>query len=211
MQLVRVYSQLVMASGVYDVILTSPRLKRMVIPEGPVVSPYEVLDYRATLTLEDPNGLRATFRRSQRVRFLQAGVSALLDHFWGDGVPLVYYEHDAGPLVDWFAAGGVSNLVVGLKKPMARGETMSFGVTRTAMVAFTRAEEWLETRVDHPISKMSCEVIYPAERPCRRAVLRFPGGEVVLPVASIGQGRTRVRFAVPDPGVDTPYEVRWVW
>lgn len=35
------------------------------LPEGLRCSPYEVTDYRATLTLHDRQGMRATFGRRQ--------------------------------------------------------------------------------------------------------------------------------------------------
>ena len=38
-----------------------------------------------TLTLHDGKGLHATLERRERIRFLQEGVSAILDHAWGDG------------------------------------------------------------------------------------------------------------------------------
>ena len=55
----------------------------MLLPEGLTSSPYEVLDYDSTLTLHDRKGNRANIRRRQAVRFLQDGVSAILDHCRG--------------------------------------------------------------------------------------------------------------------------------
>ncbi len=63
-------------------ILGSPRLRQQLQPEGPLISPYEILDYRSVLVLEDEKGTRAVFQRTQRVKFLQDGVEAILDHFW---------------------------------------------------------------------------------------------------------------------------------
>lgn len=67
----------------YAAILRTPQLRRRLLPSGFPSSPYEVLDYQATLTLHDARGPRSTFWRRQRVRFLQDGVSAILDHAWG--------------------------------------------------------------------------------------------------------------------------------
>jgi hypothetical protein len=36
--------------------------------------------------LQDRRGIRATFSRQQRIRFLQDGVAAVLDHVWGHGI-----------------------------------------------------------------------------------------------------------------------------
>ena len=46
------------------------------LPGGVSTNPYEILNYEATLTLEDPRGIKATFRRTQKIRFIQEGVSA---------------------------------------------------------------------------------------------------------------------------------------
>lgn len=78
----------VVSAAVYGRILTSSRLRRLLLPEGLWRSPYEVLDYRATLILHDRYGLRATFARTQEVQFQQDGVGGILDHAWGDGVLL---------------------------------------------------------------------------------------------------------------------------
>jgi hypothetical protein len=64
----------VVSPRVYALILGSPRLRKMLLPGGLLTSPYEVLDYAATLTLHDARGMYATFARRQRIRFLQNGV-----------------------------------------------------------------------------------------------------------------------------------------
>jgi hypothetical protein len=69
------------------------------------VTPYEVLDYQGTLTLIDPEGGRAVFHRTEQIRFVQDGVSAILDHFWGDGVALTDYRNSAGRLAESFSDG----------------------------------------------------------------------------------------------------------
>src|SRR3954469_13233284 len=86
----------VISPRINALILGSPRLRQQLLPEGPLVSPYEILDYRSVLVLEDQQGVKAVFRRTQRVKFLQNGVEAILDHFWGDGVLVVDYRNSAG-------------------------------------------------------------------------------------------------------------------
>src|SRR3954471_9681415 len=92
------HSKHVVSARIYATILTSPQLKRMLLPEGLTQSPYEILDYHVRLILHDVPGMRATFFRSQKVRFRQRGVSALLDHAWGSGVVMTGYHNDAGPI-----------------------------------------------------------------------------------------------------------------
>lgn len=201
-----------LSTNAYALVATSPRLCQKLLPEGLLSTPYEILDnYRATLTLEDPEGLRATFRRDEKIRFLQDGVSGILDHLWGDGVVVTYYHNEAGILEDWFKDQGRYHFVIGLRRPMRRGEELAFKVERTAMVGFTRGEEWLETTTDHPARQIERAIVFPAERPCRRATLSYEGLEVPLPVTRMGDGRSAVRFRIWQPRVDTPYTARWSW
>src|SRR4051812_30048468 len=102
----------VVSPKIYGLILDSEWLRSRLLPEGPLGSPYEILDYQATLVLADPEGHQATFHRTQHVRFLQDGVSALLDHFWGDGVLLTNYRNTAGPIGDSFKDAGRRHLVI---------------------------------------------------------------------------------------------------
>src|SRR5688572_28812760 len=135
---------------IYDLILSSQRLHEMLLPEGALRSPYESLDYDATLNLHDQRGARATFRRTQQIRFLQNGVSGLLDHAWGDGVLVTNYRHSAGKLEDSFKDQGRRHLVVGLKRSMRSGEALTFTVEREVMEMFRSDEGWVETTIDHP-------------------------------------------------------------
>lgn len=201
----------VVSPKIYAEILTSRRLGQRLLPEGLSGSPYEILDYQATLTLLDPMGRRATFRRTQGVRFLQNGVSAILDHFWGDGVPLTHYHHTAGQLAESFQDGGRRHLVIDLGRPMHRGETLSFDVERTALVSFTEGSEWLETTIDHPIHQLGQQIIFPVERPCQGAELVVSDFTLPLRALDIGDGRTMLRFSIPRPEADTPHLVRWRW
>src|SRR5438046_835864 len=107
----------VVSAAGYGRILTSPRLARVLVPEGMWTSPYEVLDYTFTLTLHDTRGSRAMFARKQNVRFLQAGVGAILDHAWGDGVLVTGYQHSAGAVLDAFRDEDQRHLVVALPRP----------------------------------------------------------------------------------------------
>jgi hypothetical protein len=195
----------------YARILTSPHLGGRILPEGLRVTPYEILDYEGTLILSDAQGGRAVFRRTQQIRFLQEGVAAILDHFWGDGVSLTDYANTAGQLADSFSDGGRHHLAIDLARPMHRGEQLAFDVERTALASFSADDEWLETTIDHPIHRLGQRVIFPADRPCQHAELATPDGIIPLQPVRLGDGRTALRFTVPHPKADTPYLVRWHW
>src|SRR5687767_8942748 len=115
-------------SQLLKLLRSSQRLSRMLLPGAGDSGPYEVLDYDATLVLDDARGLRATFRRRQTVRFLRSGVSAVLDQYWGDGVVMSEYDHSAGPVEDTFRDEGRRYLVIGLQKPVGAGSTLGFSV-----------------------------------------------------------------------------------
>src|SRR4051812_18049204 len=150
---------------VYGLILDSKQLRSRLLPGGPIGSPYEVLNYQASLVLADPEGRQATVRRIQQIRFLQDGVSAILDHYWGDGVLLADYQNTAGLIGDSFKDQGVRHLVIDLGRAMARGETLTFAVERTVTAGFTDDEEWLEATIDHPASHLGQRILFPIERP----------------------------------------------
>src|SRR5262245_38359290 len=199
----------VVSAEIYALILSSRRLGQMLLPEGLARSPYEILDYDSELTLHDVKGSRATFRRRQRVRFLQDGVSAMLDHAWGDGVLTTYYDNSAGMLEDSFNDRGRRHWVVGLERAMGVGETLSFEVERTTMVGFTRDEEWLETTFDEPVGRQRCGVVFPRGRPCLRASLHCGDKELALPVERLGNGATLVRVEIPRTLPDASHTIRW--
>ena len=201
----------VVSPKIYCAILASPDLRDQIIPEGLAISPYEILDYAATLTLEDPDGREATFQRVQQVRFLQDGVSAILDHLWGDGVLLTHYRHSAGTIGESFKDGGRRHLVINLPRRMSRGETLTFEVERRAAVGFTARHEWLETTIDHPIRRLTRNIIFPKGRPCQAANLVVEGQIRTLTPVQLDDGRTMVSVQVPKPQADTPYTIHWTW
>lgn len=201
----------VVSAKVYALILTSPRLRQLVLPEGVLISPYEILDYDATLTLHDPQGMKATFQRKQSVRFLQDGVGAILDHAWGDGVVVTSYENSAGRVVGTLRDEGRRHLVVQLPRPMRKGETLTFAVTRTVMEGFRQAEEWWEVDLDHPVRQMRHRVVFPKARPCLRASGHWNEHVAPLSIVQLADGRTMVECAPAQPRAHTPYTIRWTW
>ncbi len=201
----------VVSLKIYARILTSRSLGRRLLPEGLPASPYEILDYQGTLTLLDPHGHQAVFHRTQTIRFLQDGVSAILDPLWGDGISLATYHHSAGRLGESIRDGDRHHLAIDLARPMRRGETLTFDVERTAMVGFTEDSEWLETTIDHPIHRLSQQIVFPRGRPCRGAELAV--ADLVIPLGPVAgdDGRTMLRYCVPSPESHVPYLVRWRW
>lgn len=190
---------------------STDRLDKRLAPEGFGHSPYRVMSYRSIVSFDSPAGQYAFVRRMQQVQFLQDGVTAVLDHVWGDGVPVAHYDHSAGQLEGSFVDRGVRHLLIGLKRRARRGEVRTFDVERLAIAGFTAPEEWLETIIDHPAEHLSREVVFPIERPCQRAVLHAGSQRMTLPVRRDRAGRTRIRFTVYRPVESLSYCLRWRW
>jgi hypothetical protein len=192
-------------------ILSSPRLRQLLLPGGLIRSPYKILDYQGTLILRDKTGATAVARREQRIKFQQDGVSAILDHFWGPGIQLAEYTTTAGTLRDSLRDQGRRHLVVQLQRAMARGEVLDFEVERTIRDVFSDREGWVETMIDHPIAKLSQTVIFPRDRPCQSAELVYGGETVPLHVMTTPEGSTQLAIRIGQPQRNTPYLIRWSW
>jgi hypothetical protein len=201
----------IVSARTYAQILTSRRLRNRLLPEGIRRSPYEILDYDVTLNLNDAKGLRATHKRSQRIRFLQNGVSGILDHMWGTGITPTTYYSDAGRLEDSFRDEGRRHLVLGLARPMGKGETLAYEVERGIMAGFTDGQEWFETTIDHPISRLRARVVFPRRRPAGQAWLHHDGARIPLRPHRLSDGRTVVRFGIECARPHSPYTIVWDW
>jgi len=201
----------VVSARVYGLILTSQRLKEKLLPQGLVISPYEIIRYETTLTLHDTRGMSATFERWESIRFLQDGVAGILDHVWGDGVLMTSYENDAGSLEDSFVDEGRRHLVIGLPRPMGRGETMSFVVRRGVMAGFTGSDEWLEVSIDHPVRHLRAQILFPRARPVRHVMADHHGMHAALPIQRLADGTTAVRLETSRARAHSPYLMRWSW
>jgi hypothetical protein len=192
-------------------ILESPRLCKALLPEDANSSPYEILDYDATLVLHDVRGARATFHRAQRIRFAQNGVSALMDHAWGDGVLITNYQHTAGHLADSFKERGKRHLVIELERAMAQGEELEFSVERESMEMFGAENGWVTMMVEHPIRRMRRVVVFPEGRRPWNAILNVSGELTPVEIRSDLLGRAVIDVVIQSPIPHVPYTIHWLW
>jgi hypothetical protein len=192
-------------------ILSSPYLRRTLMPEGSLSHPYRVHHYRHTLVLHDVKGKRATFHRAQEIEFVQSDVQGIVDSLWGDGITIAAYDQDAGEIAETFRDEGRRHLVLGLKRPMDRGDALTFQIRRLAMEAFTKSTEWFETLVDRPVQRVTSTIVFPKGRPCQFATLDYQGRIVPLSVATLPNGQTIVTFDTDNALANVPYTIRWRW
>jgi len=82
---------------------------------------YEVLKYESTLELKDRGGKRATFKKREKVRYLQDNVIAYQDQAWGDGEILVNYRCTPGTPVDRYRSGYKTYILISRREVKNRG------------------------------------------------------------------------------------------
>ena len=201
----------VVTPALYGLILSTPRLRQRLIPEGLRLSPYEVLECEATLYIVDAEGMHATLVRREKIRFLQEGVSGILDHAWGDGVVVTSYRTNAGTIEGTLRDGGRRHLMIGLKRPMHRGEILEFEVIRELFGGVMQSEEWLEMLIDHPVRQLIGNVVFPQERPCRWAAIQDGLKYRAIPIITSSGGSTIIHFRHPAAAPHTSYMLRWCW
>jgi hypothetical protein len=195
----------------YAFILESPILRQKLLPQGLVMSPYVIERFDGVLDLQDPFGHLAVFERTQSVRFLQHGVSGLLDHFWGAGVTIAEYSTTAGAIGPMIRDGQRRHLVTTLQRAMSRGDVLTFATARTMRESFKKPSTAFELLIDHPIRQLSQWILFPLERPCLRAHLIMGTRATRLAVETLPGGRSVLRVDVPKPRPQMVYRIAWDW
>jgi hypothetical protein len=89
---------------------------------------YEVLEYDSTLELHDCKGQRATYRKHQKVRYLQDNIIAFEDQAWGDGEILVGYKCSPGVPVDQYRLDYKTFILISLREVRNKGDIDDFNI-----------------------------------------------------------------------------------
>lgn len=178
--------------------------------------PYEILDYDSTLDVRDPKGVRAVLTRSEEIRFLQDNIVAIHDHAWGDGELFAKYQCQPGVPVDIYEDGSKYNILISLRETMNKGDSIQLWIERVIKRGFCEKEEWLETEIDHWMHKLKIAIIFPKERPCRRAILsrRSTTYATLLTeehFALLPDGRQKLSWGTDHPKLHDCYTIKWVW
>ena len=126
---------------------------------------YKVLEYESTLELKDSGGRRATFRKREKVRYLQDNIIAYQDQAWGNGEILIDYRCSPGVPVDQYRSGHKTHILVSRREVKNRGDIDEFNIEWNIRNGFIRKNELWETSVNHPTNKLKTNLIFPRNRP----------------------------------------------
>jgi hypothetical protein len=177
---------------------------------------YEMLEYDSTLEHIDRKGKTALFKKRQRVRFLQDNVIAFQDVAWGDGRILAKYRCSPGVEVDHYPEGDRWNVLISLRETKHRGDTEDFYIERKILRGFTKKEEWWQIEMRHQTRSLKLTIIFPKQRPCKRAVLveRTRNRTTSLGPTYFTQlpdGRRALRWETDNPRRFETYTIKWRW
>lgn len=177
---------------------------------------YDILEYDSTLELHDPQGQRATFHKRQRVRFRQDHILAFQDYAWGDGDIFAEYRCSPGVAVDRYQEGDRWNILISLRETKRKGDITEFLIERTVQDGFTQAEEWQQAEIRHPTRHLRLAVVFPLERPCRRATLQARSRHHTQVLGAehfqtLPDGRQQVVWETRHARDLEIYTLRWRW
>jgi hypothetical protein len=177
---------------------------------------YTVLEYDSTLELHDCKGQRATYRKHQKVRYLQDNIIAFEDQAWGDGEILVGYKCSPGVPVDQYRLDYKTFILISLREVRNKGDIDDFNIEWGIRGGFLRPTEQWGTEIRRPISKLKVSVIFPKKRPPQRMVVieksrqrRFGLGKNAK--QQLPDGRWRVTWKKNNPRRSETYLLEWKW
>ena len=177
---------------------------------------YEVLEYESTLELHDCKGERASYRKRQKVRYLQDNIIAFEDQAWGDGKILVGYKCSPGVPVDQYRLDYKTFILISLREVKNKGDINDFNIEWGISRGFLRQTEQWGTEIRRPVRKLIVSVIFPKKRPPQQMEMvekssqrRFsldPNIKQQLP-----DGRWRVVWEKSNPRLSETYILEWKW
>jgi hypothetical protein len=177
---------------------------------------YEVLEQSRTVIIHDPKGRIASVDTTQRVRFRQNHIAALLDYVWGDGHILREYRCSPGVPVDRYKEGTRHVVLISLREHKNRGDELTFTTHRQVIGGFTRASECWESEVYHRTHRLEVRILFPRQRRCRRATVavQSTGHTVALGPSDwrfLPDGRQELVWVCDQPKLNERYLLRWEW
>ena len=177
---------------------------------------YEVLEYESTLELKDKSGKEASFRKRERVRYLQDNIIAYQDQAWGDGEILLNYKCSPGYPVDQYRPGHKTYILISLREIKNRGDLDEFIIKWNIRNGFLRKTELWETTVSHPTKHLKINIIFPKNRPPLNVTLN-EGTHQKNQILDknyqnqLPDGRWLVSWGIKRPQKNKEYILKWSW
>lgn len=176
---------------------------------------FEVLEYDSTLEILDNKGHEAIVHRRQKVRFLQDHVIAFQDHAWGDGEILADYKISPGVVVDKYQEGNRWNILISLRETKNKGDIEEFFIERTVLNSLIQNIEWYQTEIGASTRMLKMMVIFPQNRPCKRAVVIQRSNnrttEIRNRYQTLPDGRQVVTWEKNYPRRTEIFTIKWEW
>lgn len=175
---------------------------------------YEVLEHAVRLELKDDRGKKAVYHKDQNVRFIQDNVIAYQDKAFGAGNIFADYKCSPGEVVDRYREGHRYRVLISLRATKNRGDIENFHIERTITDGFTRAEEDVQTDIDHRTYHFSIGVIFPKSRPPKDATLIEQNANRATPLDHtqvLADGRIQIVWETSRPRLYESYILAWHW
>jgi hypothetical protein len=177
---------------------------------------YEVLDYESMLELHDPKGIKATFSKRKRVRYLQDNIIAFQDYGWGDGEILRNYRTSRGKAVDCYRSGFKTYILLSLREVKNRNDIDEFNIRWNIRRGFLTKDGYWGTDVSQSTKHIKINVIFPKSRPPSRLSLEESNRKRTIELDRNAQqqlpdGRWLVTWATDRPRLYELYVLRWIW
>lgn len=188
------------------------RLHSMISQQGM----YEVLEYDSTLELKDTKGKKASFKKREKVRYLQDNIIAYQDQAWGDGEILLDYRCSPGKPVDFYRPGQKTYVVISLQGVRQRNDVDEFNIQWGMKNSFLRKHELWETDISHPTRRMKVQIIFPKARHPMQVIVTEDIRRKTNPIESENQrrlpdGRWLVSWETKNPRQNERYIIKWEW
>jgi len=177
---------------------------------------YEVLEYDSTLELHDCKGKRATYRKRQKVRYLQDNIIAFEDQAWGDGEILVDYKCSPGVPVDQYRLDYKTFILISLREVKNREEIDDFNIEWGIRGGFLRQTEQWGTEIRRPVRKLKVSVFFPKKRPPLQIEVVEKSSQRRFSLdhdakQQLPDGRWRVVWEKSNPRLSETYILEWKW
>ncbi|RIK28327.1 MAG: hypothetical protein DCC55_38835 [Chloroflexi bacterium] len=133
-----------------------------------------------------------------------------------DGDIFAAYRCSPGVAVDRYQEGDRWNILISLRETKRKGDITEFLIERTVQDGFTQAEEWQQAEIRHPTRHLRLAVIFPLERPCRRATVQARSRHHTQVLGAehfqtLLDGRQQVVWETRQAHYLEIYTLRWHW